>query len=49
MIYINIVCWVIAILSLVYAVFHLYLFGEVALWYWNVIKAIYSWLKSFNK
>jgi len=38
MIYVNVFCWIVAILSLVYAGFHFYLFGEVALWYWNVIK-----------
>jgi len=49
MIYVNVFCWIVAILSLVYAGFHFYLFGEVALWYWNVIKTIYRWLKGFSK
>jgi len=40
MIYVNVFCWIVAILSLVYAGFHFYLF---------VIKAIYKWLKGFSK
>ena len=49
MIYFNILCGAIAILSLAYAMFHPYLFGEVSLWYWKVLKKIFLWLKGFNK
>lgn len=49
MIYVNIFCMIIAVLSLSYAMFHPYLFGEIALWYWNVLKKIFLWLKGFSK
>ena len=53
MIYFNMVCWVVAILSLVYAIFHPYMFGEFLKWYWDNSKKLFlivwDWLKGFNK
>lgn len=49
MIYLNVICWVVAILSLVYAIFHPYMFGEFFRWYWDKVKVVYNWLKGFNQ